>query len=115
MLHFIYKPPKAFHLENIFQIEVMAYKPIPLAALEYKPRDFLSRTCGNKRLNAKFSLHIDHPVTQCAINCTQTAHMCRRFWHLMAVGSTSCYVFSKLSQSLESIRNENDFAYLEVG
>ena len=36
------------HLENIFQIEAMAYKPILQAVLKSKPRGFLPGTCGSK-------------------------------------------------------------------
>ena len=36
----------AFHLEIIFRIEAMAYKPILQAALEYKPCGILLGTYG---------------------------------------------------------------------
>ena len=35
-----------FHLEKHFRTEAMAYEPILLATLEYKPRRYLPGTCG---------------------------------------------------------------------
>ena len=40
LLIFHIQATQAFHLENIIQIEAIAYKAILQAALEYKPRGF---------------------------------------------------------------------------
>ena len=39
----------AFHLENIFEREASAYKPILQAVLDYKPRGFLPGIYGKSK------------------------------------------------------------------
>ena len=61
----------AFHLENMFQIEAMAYIPILQAAVEYMPHGFLSRTYGmSDYLQKKNNNTLK--VYQCATKRVQT-------------------------------------------
>ena len=46
VFHIHVQATQTFHLESIFRIEAMAYKPSLQAALEYKPHGLLPGTYG---------------------------------------------------------------------